>query len=165
MNAALQTISSGKVVTFKYTLTADDGTVLDESGDEGMPYLHGAGNIVPGLEKQMLSKGVGDKFRAVVEPEDAYGERVAPTQKIPRSAFPDDVQLEEGMQFFAESPEGDAMPMWVVGVSDDTVEVDLNHPLAGITLTFEVEVIGIREATEEELAHGHPHEPGHEHHH
>src|SRR5262245_60976102 len=137
-------IAPGKVVTMTYTLTGQDGKILDESGAEGMDYLHGADNIVPGLEKQLLGRAVGDKIKAVVLPMDGYGERKGSPQKVPRTSFPDDVEIEVGMEFLAEGPGGDPMPLWVVGVGPDTVEIDGNHPLAGLTLTFDVEVLAIR---------------------
>jgi FKBP-type peptidyl-prolyl cis-trans isomerase SlyD len=166
MDLSTEKVAAGKVVTFRYTLTGEDGEVLDQSDMTGMPYLHGAGNIVPGLEREMEDRLVGDKFRAVIPPEDAYGDRDAPLQKIPRGAFPDDMQIEVGMQLLAQADDDeDPIPLWVVGTDAEAIEVDLNHPLAGMTLTFEVEVIGIREATDEELAHGHVHGPdAHQHH-
>jgi FKBP-type peptidyl-prolyl cis-trans isomerase SlyD len=158
-------IAPGKVVTLKYTLTGEDGKILDQSGAEGIDYLHGAGNVVPGLETQMLGRAVGDKLKAIVAPADGYGERRGTPQKVPRTAFPDDVELEVGMEFMAEDPAGDPMPLWIVGVGKDDVEVDANHPLAGLTLTFDVEVLAIRPATGDEIAHGHPHGPDGHHHH
>jgi FKBP-type peptidyl-prolyl cis-trans isomerase SlyD len=159
-------IGDGKVVTLKYTLTGQNGEVLDDSGAEGMDYLHGAENIVPGLENQLEGRRVGDKVKAVVPPAEGYGERTGEPQKVPRSSFPDDVEIEVGMEFLAEGPSGDPMPVWVVGVNPKTIEIDRNHPLAGRTLTFDVEILAIRAATKDEIAHGHPHSPGgHDHHH
>jgi FKBP-type peptidyl-prolyl cis-trans isomerase SlyD len=155
----------GKVVTIRYRLTGQDGKVLDESGAEGMEYLHGESNIVPGLEKQLEGRAVGDKLEAVVSPAEGYGERIGGPQKVPRTSFPDDVEIEVGMEFVAQGPGGDPMPLWVVGVTEDSVEIDANHPLAGMTLNFDVEVLAIRAATKDEIAHGHPHGPeGHHHH-
>lgn len=152
-------ITTGKVVFFHYTLTDADGEVIDSSeGMEPMPYLHGAENIVPGLERQMEGRLVGDRFTAVVPPEEGYGEVEGPgPQTIPRDAFPEDAELEEGMQFAAQDEEGNEMPLWVVSVEDDVVIVDQNHPLAGVTLHFQVEIVDMRDATEVEIAHGHPH--------
>ena len=158
-------VGSGQVVTIKYTLTDPNGKVIDESGDEGMDYLHGSENIVPGLEKQLEGRTVGDKLKAVVSPADGYGERKGAPQKLPRSAFPEDVDIEVGMEFMAEGPSGDPMPVWVVGVTPTSVEIDRNHPLAGVTLTFDVEILTIRAATKDEQSHGHPHGPGGHHHH
>jgi FKBP-type peptidyl-prolyl cis-trans isomerase SlyD len=158
-------IGPGKVVTMKYTLTGQDGKVLDASEPEGMDYLHGADNIVPGLEKQLHGRAVGDKLEAVVSPSEGYGERKGGPQKIPRTSFPDDIEIEVGMEFMAEGPGGDPMPVWVVGLSSNSIEIDRNHPLAGLTLIFDVEVLAIRSATKDEIAHGHPHGPGGQHHH
>lgn len=161
-----ETIEAGKVVSFHYTLTDDSGKVLDTSdGQKPMDYLHGAENIVPGLEREMEGHAVGDKLEAVVDPENGYGRRI-PTdpQPIPRDAFPEDVQLRAGMQFAAEGPDGDLIPLWIAKVEEQQVYVDPNHPLAGVTLHFAVEITGIRDATDEEQNHGHPHGPeGHEH--
>jgi FKBP-type peptidyl-prolyl cis-trans isomerase SlyD len=161
-------IADGQVVIMQYTLRADDGEVLDAStADEPMAYLHGAENIVPGLEKALTGKGVGYKGKVVVEPAEGYGEREdAEPDAIPRRAFPPEMDIEPGMTFMAEGPNGEHAPIWVLAVEDDKVIVDSQHPLAGRTLHFEVEVVGIRNATEDELAHGHPHGPdGHGHHH
>jgi FKBP-type peptidyl-prolyl cis-trans isomerase SlyD len=159
-------IADDKVVSLHYTLRDDDGDVIDSSSDgEPLEYLHGAGNIVPGLERQLAGKRIGDRLTAVVKPEDGYGLPEGPgPQAVPRGSFPDDVELEEGLQFFAHGPDGEEFPLWVVGVEKDTVVVDSNHPLAGVTLHFEVEVIGLRDATADEKEHGHPHGEGGHHH-
>jgi FKBP-type peptidyl-prolyl cis-trans isomerase SlyD len=158
-------IANGKVVTLFYRLTGEDGKVLDDSGEEGMEYLHGADNIVPGLEKAITGHVVGDKLSVVVSPEEGYGKRVGGPQKVPRDTFPDDLELEVGMQFLADGEDGEELPVWIVGVTTTEVEIDANHPLAGATLKFEVEIRAIRPATSEELAHGHPHGPDGHHHH
>ena len=157
-----QTITDGTVVQFHYTLTTDDGTVVDTSqGSTPLAYLHGAGNIVPGLERQMTSHVVGDKFTAVVPPEEGYGPRQEmPPQPVPRSQFPADMEIAPGMAFHAQGPNGEQIQVFVAGVEEDNVLVDINHPLAGATLNFEVEITDIRAASEEEIAHGHPHGPG-----
>lgn len=159
-------IGDGKVATFHYTLTNDGGEVLDtSSGREPLAYLHGAGNIVPGLEQQLVGKQIGDRFEAKVTPEDGYGVRDGQAQPVDRAAFPPSAKIEPGMMFQAQTPEGDMIPLWVDRVEADTVWVDENHPLAGVTLHFAVEVVAIREATEAEMEHGHPHGPdGHSHH-
>lgn len=159
-------VADGKVVTFHYTLSNASGEVLDTSTDgDPHPYLQGAGNIVPGLERQMEGKTVGDKFKAEVPPEEGYGLREGPgPQPIGRDSFPGDVELEEGMVFLAQAPDGQSMPLWVTEVKDDVVFVDTDHPLAGETLFFEVEIFGIRDASAEEIDHGHVHGPGGHHH-
>lgn len=160
------TITAGKVISIHYTLRDEDGDVLDSSaGGQPLSFLHGAGNIVPGLERQLTGKQVGDKLAAVVPPDEGYGMPQGPgPQPVPRSAFPSDIEVESGLQFMARGPGGEAIPLWVVEVVDETVLVDANHPLAGVTLHFDVEVVGVRDATDEEKAHGHPHGDGGHHH-
>lgn len=160
------TIGDGKVATFHYTLRNDKGEVLDSSSErDPLAYLHGAGNIVPGLERQLVGKRVGDRFDAVVPPADGYGVREGEPQPVDRSAFPAGVPIHAGMMFQAQTPTGEVIPLWVDRVDESTVWVDENHPLAGETLHFAVEVVGIREATESEIDHGHPHGPDGHHHH
>jgi FKBP-type peptidyl-prolyl cis-trans isomerase SlyD len=159
-------IGDGMVVSMHYTLRDDDGEVLDTSRDgEPFAYLHGAGNIVPGLERELAGKGIGDVVEAVVPPEDGYGERSGPEpQPVPRDRFPADADLEEGVQVYARGPAGEAFALWVAGVDGDQILLDHNHPLAGVTLHFAVEITAIREATSEEIEHQHPHGPeGHAH--
>lgn len=155
-------VADGMVVSVHYTLKTEDGEVIDSSeGESPLMYLHGAGNIVPGLERQLAGRSVGDRVKAVVSPEEGYGEHSGDEpQRVPRSSFPADADLYEGMEVMAQSTQGEMYPMWIVEVTDDHVLVDDNHPLAGITLHFDVEIAGIRAATDEELAHGHPHGPG-----
>lgn len=160
------TVVDGSVVTIDYTLKNAEGELLDSSdGGDPLVYLHGAGNIVPGLENQLTGKSIGDHVDAVVPPADGYGEPsgVEP-QKVPRTAFPDDSGVSAGMQIIAQGPSGDAFPLWVVGVEEDHVLVVQDHPLAGVTLHFAVDVKSIREASAEEMQHGHPHGPGGHHH-
>lgn len=153
------------VAQFHYTLTDDAGTVIDSSrGSSPLTYLHGGGNIVPGLEKEMAGKARGDKFKVDVTPEEGYGQRIeALLQTAPRSMFPPDMEPEVGMQFQAESNMGPVM-VTVVGVEGDMVTLDGNHALAGQTLHFDVEVTSVRDATLEELQHGHVHGEGGHHH-
>jgi FKBP-type peptidyl-prolyl cis-trans isomerase SlyD len=161
----MSTVAAGKVVTFHYTLTNDGGEVLDSSrGGEPMPYLHGAMNIVPGLEKELAGKKVGDALKAVVSPEEGYGKHDPELlQEVGRDAFPTDVALEVGMQFMADTPRGQ-VPLWISDIDGDMITIDQNHPLAGETLFFDVEIVDIRDATAEEMQHGHPHGPhGHAH--
>ncbi|HRI06840.1 MAG TPA: peptidylprolyl isomerase [Nannocystaceae bacterium] len=155
-------VRDGKVVLFNYTLRNDEGEVLDASDPgEPMAYLHGADNIVPGLESEMSGKSIGARFDVVVPPELGYGRREEPgLRAIPRDAFGDDMELAEGMELILEDDEGDLMPIWIAEVHADAVIVDVNHPLADETLHFAVEIVGIRDATESELEHGHPHGPG-----
>ncbi len=158
----MSTIADGKIVTFHYTLTNAAGDVVDTSLNSGepLPYLHGGMNIVPGLERELTGKSVGDKLNVTVSPADGYGIRdESMTQEVPRDAFPEDVDIQVGMQFVAQSNQG-PVPIWIRAVSEEAVLIDQNHPLAGETLHFDVEIVSIREATDEEITHGHPHGPG-----
>ncbi len=156
-----EAVAHGKVVVIHYTLRNDAGDVLDSSeGMEPLPYLHGGGNIVPGLERQMEGHVVGDEFECEVQPSEGYGERMGDgPQALPRTEFPDDVAIQAGMQFWAETPDGDKFPLWVTAVEGDQVFIDQNHPLAGEVLHFSIKIVDIRDATEEEQGHGHPHGP------
>ena len=160
-------IASGRIVSLDYRLHLGDGDIVDESlpGDPFV-YLHGAGQVVPGLERGLEGLIVGDERNLVVEPQDGYGEyQTDGVQEVPRNAFPREVQLEVGQQFEARSPNGDTFPMIVKELRRESILVDLNHPLAGRTLHFDVRVLAVRDATQAELAHGHAHGPhgGHEH--
>lgn len=157
-----ETIQDGKVVTLHYTLKLDSGQAIDSSrSGEPLKYLHGANNIVPGLEEALAGKAAGDKIDVTVPADKAYGPRNPQAhQVVPRSAFPPDVELEPGMQFGVRDEQGRVMPVWVTQVGEEQVTIDLNHPLAGETLHFDVEVMEVRDATAEESAHGHPHGPG-----
>ncbi|MGY6518968.1 MAG: FKBP-type peptidyl-prolyl cis-trans isomerase [Lysobacteraceae bacterium] len=149
------------VASFHYTLTNDAGEVLDSSnGRAPLAYLHGAGNIVPGLEKAMEGKTVGEAFKVDVAPAEGYGERHdALIQVVPREAFQGVDDVQPGMQFQAQSNQG-VMSVTVTKIEDGQVTVDGNHPLAGETLHFDIEVTEVREATAEELEHGHAHGAG-----
>lgn len=156
-----QMVDDGTVVTMHYVLTTAEGDVIDRSAEgKPMAYLHGADNIVAGLEKQLSGKQAGDTVDAVVPPAEAYGERVgAGPQPIPRTAFPDGADLVPGMQVVAQGKTGETFPLWVTAVTPETVSVDANHPLAGMTLHFQVEIVDVRPASQEEVAHGHPQGP------
>ncbi|HHE54816.1 MAG TPA: peptidylprolyl isomerase [Caldithrix abyssi] len=157
-------ITDNKVVSIHYTLKNDAGEVLDSSiGQQPLAYLHGRKNIISGLENALTGKNVGDKFHVDVPPEEAYGERNDTLfQELPREVFQGVDNIEPGMQFYSETPEGVQM-ITVTKVEGDTITVDANHPLAGQTLHFDVEVMDVREATEEELQHGHVHDSSHQH--
>lgn len=168
MSNTEQVVTTGKVVTFHYTLTNPAGEVLDTSRESGqpLPYLHGAQNIVPGLEAQMEGKKVGDTFKAEVAPADGYGEYMEEgLMKVPRDAFPEGMPIEAGMQFVAQGPDGMAIPVVIKTVGFMEITVDANHPLAGVTLNFDIEITDIRDASAEEKVHGHVHGPGGHHHH
>ena len=160
------TIAPDHVVEIHYTLTNDQKQVVDSSrGDEPLPYLHGHGNIVPGLEQALVGKTVGDKLQVTVLPKEGYGEYDERLKKeLPRSAFPKGAAIEVGAMFEASGPDGAPMVIRVVGTTSDKVQIDGNHPLAGQTLYFDVEIMKVRKATKSELEHGHAH-PGDGHHH
>lgn len=151
-------IADRTVASFHYTLTNDGGEVLDSSqGRQPLAYLHGAGNIVPGLEKALEGRQVGDSFDVDVVPEEGYGPRHdALVQTLPKSAFQGVPEPQPGMQFQGNSQQG-PITVVVTSVDGDQVTVDGNHPLAGQTLHFAIEVAEVREASEDELNHGHVH--------
>lgn len=154
-------IADNHVASFHYTLTNDAGDVIDSSRErEPLAYLHGAGNIVPGLEKALVGRSTGDTLKVDVEPGEGYGARHEElVQTLPKSAFQGVPEVKQGMQFQANGPQGPIL-VTVAAVDGDNVTVDGNHPLAGQTLHFDVEVTDVREATEEERTHGHVHGAG-----
>jgi FKBP-type peptidyl-prolyl cis-trans isomerase SlyD len=151
-------ISKDRVVSIDYTLTNADNQLIDSTaGADPLAYLHGHENIIPGLERALEGKAEGDTIKVTIPAADAYGERdEGLIMGVPRAQFSAAVPLEEGMQFQAQTPEGNRI-VTVTKVEGDTVTVDGNHPLAGLDLNFDVTVTNIREAEAEELAHGHPH--------
>ncbi len=154
-----------KVVTIDYTLKDNEGNLIDESNTGEFAYLHGANNIIPGLEKELEGKQAGDSVQVSIKPEDAYGEvDMAKIQQAPRSMFPQDVEIKPGMQFHAQTPDGQDVMVTVTAVEDDHVVIDGNHPLAGVTLNFDVTVRDVRDASAEEIEHQHVHGPGGHHH-
>lgn len=158
-------ISKGKVVNIHYALNDAAGEVLESSeGQAPLEYLHGHGNIIAGLEKALDGKAAGDKLKAVIPPEDGYGIRDETLVKeLPLSSFQSQDEVAVGAQFQAETSQGPQLAT-VTKMDDKNVTVDLNHPLADQTLSFDIDVVDVREATEEELSHGHAHGPeGHDH--
>jgi FKBP-type peptidyl-prolyl cis-trans isomerase SlyD len=157
-------ISNEKVVSMHYTLTNDAGDVLDSSdGREPLAYMHGAGNIIPGLETALEGKAVGDKLSVTIPPEEGYGVHNDDfVQTVSLTNFQDPSQVKLGVQFQAQTPEGVRIAT-VTAVVGDAVTIDMNHPLADMTLHFDVEVMEIREPTAEEKEHGHVHAHGHSH--
>ena len=158
-------IVDNSVASFHYTLTNDAGEVLDSSdGREPLAYLHGAGNIVPGLEREMTGHVAGDKFIVDVDPEHGYGNYIDElVQVVPKGSFDGVADLAVGMQFQAQTEQG-AIAVVVTEIEGDEVTVDGNHPLAGEALHFAVEIVDVREASEEEKQHGHVHGAGGHHH-
>lgn len=158
-------IARNRIAKIDYTLTDDAQNVLDSSnGGEPLSYIHGVGQIIPGLEKALAGKSAGDTVQVAVAPQEGYGERDAELlQVVPRDRFESPERVAVGMQFHAQGAGGPQV-VTVVGVDADNVTVDANHPLAGKTLHFDVKVLEVRDATEEELRHGHVHGPdGHDH--
>lgn len=154
-------IAQDKVASIEYTLTDNQGQVLDSSvGGEPLAYLHGAGNIIPGLEKALEGKVAGDTFTVTIAPAEAYGEKdESLIQVVPRNMFSGVEDIEVGMQFHAQTDYG-MQVITVAKVEGDDISVDANHPLAGQTLNFDVKVMEVREASAEELDHGHVHGAG-----
>ncbi len=151
------TIANDHVVEIHYTLTNEAGDVIDESTDAPLKYLHGHSNIIVGLEEQLEGKTVGDSFKATIPPEKAYGKRIPEmTQTVGKEAFGDSA-IEVGMQVAAQTEEGEEVPFVITDISDDQVTIDGNHPLADMTLIFDVKVASVREAAKEEIEHGHVH--------
>jgi FKBP-type peptidyl-prolyl cis-trans isomerase SlyD len=157
-------IAKDQVVSINYTLTDVNGQVLDSSQETGpLSYLHGNDNIIPGLEKALEGKTEGATLKVSVPAAEAYGLRDEQLViNVPKSQFQDAGTVEEGMQFEAETSDGSRI-VTVTKVEGDMVTIDANHPLAGMDLNFDVQVVGIRAATEEELEHGHVHDHGHHH--
>jgi len=161
-------IADQKVITLDYTLKDDEGTLIDSSEGRGdFVYLHGARNIVPGLENALIDKVVGDEVSVAVEPAEGYGDRDDNLlQTVPKEMFEEGAEVSVGMQFHAQTPEGEMMIVTIVELDGDEVIVDGNHPLAGVSLNFDVKVVDIRDASAEEIEHGHAHGPdGHHHDH
>ena len=159
-------ISKDRVVSLKYVLTSTEGEVLDRS-EEGEPleYLHGHQNIIPGLENALTNHQVGDKLKVEVAPEQGYGEYDEEKSfAIQRSHF-GDAPIQEGFMVELTPDNGPPFHARITAIHDEVVEMDANHPMAGMQLHFDVEVLAIREATPDEIAHGHVHGPhGHHHH-
>ncbi|MAY36517.1 peptidylprolyl isomerase [Litorivivens sp.] len=152
-------IANNCAVSFHYTLTDEDGQTLDSSeGRDPLTYLHGHNGIIPGLENELAGKEAGESLKVVVQPADGYGE-INPDllQQVPREAFQGVESIEPGMQFQAQGEGGQAQMVVVREVSEEAVLVDGNHPLAGQVLNFDVTIDSVREASEEEIAHGHVH--------
>ena len=150
----MDTIQNNNVVDIEYTLTNSDGAVIDSSkGREPLSYIQGKANIIPGLESEIEGKKLGDKFNVTIDPENAYGDRDDNlTQSVPKSNFGEDVwKVKVGDQLEVRNQNGEPMVVTVAEVKEEEIVLDANHPLAGMALTFDVEIVGIREATAEEL--------------
>ena len=158
-------IEANSVVTLHYTLKDNDGNIIDQSDDGSFLYLHGAMNIIPGLENALTGKAAGDEFSVTISPEEGYGNREpGRIQEVPKEMFQDAGEVAVGVQFHAQGRDAQPLVVTVTEIKDDVVVIDGNHALAGVDLNFAVKVIEVREATEEEISHGHVHGP-HGHHH
>ena len=157
-------VQDGVVVSMEYTLRVD-GEVIDSSeGQEPLQFLTGYGNIIPGLEREMMGMKVGESKDVVVLPSEAYGEYDDEAfMDVPRNEFPKDMSVEEGLELNVRDDQGQSRYARVDSVQDDTVRLNFNHPLAGDELHFSVKVVNLREPTDEELEHGHVHAAGHHH--
>lgn len=156
-------IAANSVVSLHYSLSSEEGTEIENSRQSGAPIqvLIGHGGIIPGLERALLGRDAGDAFDVVVAPADAYGERrEGNVQRVPKKYFRDGAKLRPGMATVLATKEGGQRTVVVIKVGSSVIDVDLNHPLAGLTLTFKIEIVAVREASEEEIAHGHVHGPG-----
>jgi FKBP-type peptidyl-prolyl cis-trans isomerase SlyD len=157
-------VTKDVVVTFNYRLTLDDGSVVEESDGDPLVYLHGHQNIIPGLERELEGLKVGEKKTVVVEPAEAYGEYDAEdVEEIARSVLPADVKPEVGLELALRDQEGNQLIAWISEFDDETIQLDFNHPMAGERLHFDVTISDLREANQEEIAHGHVHQGGHHH--
>jgi FKBP-type peptidyl-prolyl cis-trans isomerase SlyD len=151
-------VQKNTVVTIDYTLRDDNGNILDSSrGRTPLKYLHGNGALIPGLEKALEGKEPGESFSITISPEEGYGYKdEGLIQEVPKDLFDDSNGLEVGMQFQAQTEQGMYI-LTIVEIKDNTVVVDGNHPLAGQNLNFDISILDVRNATAEELAHGHAH--------
>lgn len=155
------TVTKDSVVSIHYTLRDNDGNILDSStGRDPLNYIHGRGNLIVGMEEGIEGKSNGDQFNLKISPEKGYGlKNDQLVQKVPLKSFGDQ-KVEAGMQFNTQK----GQVVTVTEVAKDSVTVDGNHPLAGVALNFEVKVVDVRKATQEEIDHGHVHGPGGHHH-
>lgn len=158
-------VSAGQVVSFHYVLREDNGEELESSaGNHPMTYLHGQGGLLPGLEKALEGKAQGESFSVTLEPADAFGERQADSERrVPISHLQGSRKWQPGMMAVIHTEAGHQQ-VTVLKVGHTMATVDLNHPMAGKSLIFDIEITEVRTATEEELAHGHAHGPGGHHH-
>ncbi len=152
------TVTDGQVVSLEYTLRVDGKVVDTSEGGEPLEYLHGAANIIPGLEREMDGMVVGESKTVVIAASDGYGEMDEEAFiEVPRSEFPDDMPLKPGLEMELSGPEGQPMYARVESMEGETVVLNMNHPLAGKELHFDVKVVNLRDATDEEMDHGHAH--------
>lgn len=154
-------IGTNKVVTIHYTLKDEDGNLLDTTvGSQPFSYISGHAQIIPKLEEEIDPMLIGSKKSITLQAKDAYGlHNDQLIQVVKRYNFPDDVELEVGMQFVTTAPDGSQMPFVISDIDDENITIDFNHPLAGKNLEFEIHLVDVRDATPEEISHGHVHGP------
>jgi FKBP-type peptidyl-prolyl cis-trans isomerase SlyD len=159
-------IGINKVVTLNFTLTDQHGNILDSTeGEQPFSFLSGHQNILPKLESEIDTMLIGSKRTVTINAADAYGDYNDDiVQVVGKDEFPPDFILEVGMQYIASAPDGTKMPFTITEVNDEDVTIDFNHPLAGKDLKFDIELLNVRDATSEEIAHGHVHGAGGHHH-
>lgn len=160
-------LKKNQVVTITFELKNRDGKIIEAtSKDNPFSFISGADQVLPMLEHNIGEMLIGSKRVVVLEPENAYGiyEEDA-IQVVDRSEFPQESELKVGMEFIADTPDGGQMPFTIKSINENNIELDFNHPLAGLQLTFDIELLNLRDATQEELAHGHVHGAGGHHHH
>ena len=158
----LKSVKKDRVISLNFILNDENGEILAQSA-EGAPleYLHGSHDIIPGLEKALEGKHVGENVRVVIPPSEAYGEyEVSLVDEVSRDQFPGIDDIQPGMQFQTTMDDGAPMVINVTAVDDEVIVVDGNHPLAGVTLVFDVDIVAVRQASEDEISHGHVHEDG-----
>jgi FKBP-type peptidyl-prolyl cis-trans isomerase SlyD len=157
-------IQDGQVVSMDYSLRVD-GEVIDTSdGREPLEFIQGTGSIIPGLERELYGLLIGDSKKVTIAPLDAYGELDAEAYvEVPRVEFPNNIPLEKGIEIQVRDQNGQPMYARIDSFTDESIKLDFNHPLAGKTLNFDVTIVGLRDASAEELSHGHVHGQGHEH--
>ena len=153
-----QTVTDGQVVSMEYSLRVDGKVVDSSEGGEPLEYLHGAANIIPGLERELEGMSIGESKNVIVPAADGYGEMDEDAfVDVPRKEFPDDMPLNPGVEMELTTPDGQPMYARVDSVEEEIVHLNMNHPLAGKELHFEVKVTALRDATDEEMDHGHAH--------
>ncbi len=158
-------VQNGVVVSMEYTLRLDDEVIDSSDGHDPLEFLAGHGNIISGLEREMAGMKIGESKDVIVQPADAYGEFDEEAfMEVPRSGFPKDMPVEEGLELTVRDDAGNARYARIDNVEGESVRLNFNHPLAGDELHFNVKVVGLREPTDEELEHGHVHAGGGHHH-
>ena len=160
-------INVQRVIKFSYTLRDEQGNILDSTEKSGaLFFLTGSGQIIPKLEEELSVMLIGSKKNIHIDAQDAYGEYESEAiQTVKRIEFPEDMNLEIGQSYYANTPDGGQMPFLIKEINDDEVIIDFNHPLAGVNLDFDVQLVDVRDATQEEISHGHVHGANDNHHH